>query len=69
LTGRFGGQVAADPDHVATDGAANLPRRPTFSDLSQALRSSSLLAPAATVDVVLVGMDQHLLFPFSGSLV
>jgi hypothetical protein len=65
LTGRVGGQAAADPDHLPADGASDLPRWPTLREQSQALRRSSLLAPAATVDVVLVGMDQHFLVPFS----
>jgi hypothetical protein len=59
LTDRFGGQAAADPDHLVTDRVADPARWPAFRYQPQALRSSSLLAPAATVDLVLIGMDQH----------
>jgi len=59
LTGRFGGQAAADPDHLVTDRVAYPARRPAIRDQTLASRSGSLLAPATSVDLVLVRMDQH----------
>jgi hypothetical protein len=51
--------VTADPDHLVTDRVADPARWPAVRDQPMASRSVSLLAPTATVDLVLVGMDQQ----------
>jgi hypothetical protein len=61
LTGSVGGQTAADPDHRATDCAANSPLRLTTScDESLPTDCLALFAPTLPLDVNVVGMDQHL---------
>jgi hypothetical protein len=63
LTGRFGCQQAADPDHRAADGAADAPLGLAGCDESPPPGRRALFAPTLPFDLNVVGMDQHLESP------
>jgi len=57
FTGRFGGQMAAEPDHLPPEGATETPlplRRTDLRGLSLMTQLLTLLAPATPLELFVV---------------
>jgi hypothetical protein len=55
--------MAADPDHVPTDGMADPARWPALRNQSLAARCGTQLVSATSVYFQVIGMDQHFAKP------